>query len=130
MALAVGYALGVAHGRKIALAVGNFKGDTLEKMDRMMTYQLFIDDERFTADGSTAGRSPAPRMRWLRFLRLITLPPSSALITGDGDLGALPDTSYAAGLPEDFRFDIHSQNPVGAANIRSLLNNYLKFRQG
>ena len=52
MALAVGYARGVAHGGKIALAVGNFKGDTLEKEDRMMTYQFFIDDEQFTADGS------------------------------------------------------------------------------
>ena len=32
-------------------------------------------------------------------------------------------------IPEDFSFYVHSANPVGAENIRSLLNSYLKFRQ-
>jgi hypothetical protein len=31
-------------------------------------------------------------------------------------------------LVEDFDFTVHSQNPVGAKNIREYLNNYLSFR--
>jgi hypothetical protein len=32
-------------------------------------------------------------------------------------------------IPDDFSFNVHSQNPVGASNIRGLLENYLKFRR-
>lgn len=31
-------------------------------------------------------------------------------------------------IPEDFSYDVHSANPVGAANIRGLLDNYLSVR--
>ena len=31
-------------------------------------------------------------------------------------------------LPKDFRFKVHSQNPVGKENIISLLDSYLKYR--
>jgi hypothetical protein len=31
-------------------------------------------------------------------------------------------------LPEDFDFIVHSQNPVGAKNIREYLRSYLSFR--
>ena len=31
-------------------------------------------------------------------------------------------------LPSDFSFYVHSQNPVGKANIEGLLNNYLKVK--
>jgi hypothetical protein len=32
------------------------------------------------------------------------------------------------GIPHDFSFEVHSGNPVGRKNIRSLLENYLSFR--
>lgn len=32
-------------------------------------------------------------------------------------------------IPLNFTFTVHSANPVGAKNIRSLLENYLKFKQ-
>lgn len=31
-------------------------------------------------------------------------------------------------LPEDFTFDVHSMNPVGAKKIRDLMESYLKHR--
>ena len=31
-------------------------------------------------------------------------------------------------IPADFSYDVHSANPVGAANIRGLLDNYLAVR--
>lgn len=32
-------------------------------------------------------------------------------------------------MPEDFAYEAHSANPVGRANIRGLLDNYLSVRQ-
>lgn len=32
-------------------------------------------------------------------------------------------------IPYDFDFNVHSANPVGAANIESYINSYLKQRQ-
>lgn len=32
-------------------------------------------------------------------------------------------------FPEDFDFEVHSGNPVGRANIRGLIDNYLDFRK-
>lgn len=32
-------------------------------------------------------------------------------------------------IPDDFSFQVHSANPVGAENIRGILNNYLNFRK-
>lgn len=31
-------------------------------------------------------------------------------------------------IPTDFRYNVHSANPVGAANIAGLLDSYLRFR--
>lgn len=31
-------------------------------------------------------------------------------------------------MPRDFTYTVHSANPVGAANIRALLDNYIKKR--
>lgn len=31
-------------------------------------------------------------------------------------------------MPSNFKFTVHSQNPVGAANIERLLNNYLRHK--
>lgn len=32
-------------------------------------------------------------------------------------------------IPKDFSYEVHSQNPVGAKNIDSLLSNYLRFKE-
>jgi len=32
-------------------------------------------------------------------------------------------------IPEDFSFNVHSANPVGAKNIESYINNYIKFKK-
>ena len=32
------------------------------------------------------------------------------------------------GMPADFTYEVHSANPVGAANIRGLLDGYLRTR--
>jgi len=32
-------------------------------------------------------------------------------------------------IPTNFEFNVHSANPVGAANIEGTLNSYLKFRK-
>jgi hypothetical protein len=32
-------------------------------------------------------------------------------------------------MPKDFNFSVHSKNPVGAENIRSILTNYLHFKK-
>lgn len=31
-------------------------------------------------------------------------------------------------MPKDFKFTVHSMNPIGAENIRRLLKNYLRFK--
>lgn len=31
-------------------------------------------------------------------------------------------------MPKDFKYTIHSKNPIGAEHIRGILENYLKFR--
>ena len=31
-------------------------------------------------------------------------------------------------FPDNFTFDIHSANPIGKNNIKSILNNYLSFK--
>ena len=31
-------------------------------------------------------------------------------------------------LPKDFRFNVHSANPIGRNNINAILNNYLYFK--
>ena len=33
-------------------------------------------------------------------------------------------------FPEDFTFQVHSANPIGKNNIKSILNSYLKFKEG
>ena len=32
-------------------------------------------------------------------------------------------------MPENFSFTIHSKNPIGGANIQSLLNNYIRTKK-
>ncbi|MFT6091850.1 cyclic-phosphate processing receiver domain-containing protein [Sulfitobacter sp.] len=109
-----------------------------------MTYRLFIDDERFP---------PEDGQEWYIARNLTEVasiikdlgPPDFISFDHDlgeeehtgyeiakrfvaGDLGELEGTAFDKGLPKDFSFYVHSQNPVGAKNICSLLNGYLEFR--
>lgn len=105
-----------------------------------MTYSLFIDDERIPGN-----RKPPAGDRWvivrsvndaIKYIERVGWP---GFITFDHDLGENEPTGYdfakwivdraldGKNLPSYFTFDIHSQNPVGAENIRSLLNNYLDW---
>lgn len=111
-----------------------------------MSYNLFIDDERYPSEHST---------RDFVIVRnsddaIITMKEYGCpeFISFDHDLGG-DDTSMIIvnwmiamdldrrtyGLengffiPDNFEFDVHSQNPVGAKNIKELLNSYLTFRK-
>ncbi len=109
-----------------------------------MSYALFIDDER---DPPRDGR-PWRIARSLAEVEAILReygPPSLISFDHDlgedrptghdiarklieGDMGDHPGTGFAVGLPPGLRVVIHSQNPVGAANIRGLIDNYLRVR--
>lgn len=108
-----------------------------------MTYQLFIDDERFPADHEKENflivRSSAEAKE------LMDTKGCPSFISFDHDLGGQDDAmeivhwmitrdldARCYGLifiPEDFAFYVHSQNVVGAKNIKELLNSYLMFRK-
>jgi len=101
-----------------------------------MGYRLFIDDLREPVDASwTIARSSAEAIAYF------VNQGCPDEISFDHDLGG-DDTAMivvkrlvdmdldAAGqfIPSVFCFSVHSANPVGAANIRSLLDNYLRVR--
>lgn len=105
-----------------------------------MIYRMFIDDERFPVEGDNAVivRSSDEAKAVMEQNGCPTF------ISFDHDLGG-DDTSMGivhwmirqdldlrhhgfVFIPFDFKFDVHSQNPVGAKNITELLNSYLQFR--
>lgn len=109
-----------------------------------MTYSLFIDDERLPPVDDKAWRI-ARNLAEVASTLAVFGPPKFISFDHDlganeltgydiakklvaGDLGELDGTAFEEGLPDDFSFYVHSQNPVGARNIRSLLDNYLKYR--
>lgn len=63
-------------------------------------------------------------------------------ISFDHDLGENESTGYdiakwivdmnmdgIISIPSNFSFYVHSQNPIGKANIEEYLNNYLRFKE-
>jgi hypothetical protein len=113
-----------------------------------MTYSLFIDDERDPVDVAWGTWQERELYRtgdwiiarnWPETLELIINFGMPNLISFDHDLGNdtingyeiskrlcdfIMDAKYI--LPEDFRFLVHSKNPVGAENIRCYMENFLK----
>lgn len=99
-------------------------------------YKIFLDDERFPAD--SLSDAVIVRDFW-EFKRVLADRGVPKYVAFDHDLG---DPNYngkkcAEQLimmmydlsPEDiaeFTFDVHSQNPVGAENIRSYLTQFLE----
>jgi hypothetical protein len=100
--------------------------------------KLYIDDIRNPIDTDfVIVRSYNEAIHWIR------LNGCPEYISFDHDLGAADErTGYdiakwlverdldAPGkiIPTNFKFNVHSANPVGAANIAGLLNNYLDQR--
>lgn len=104
-----------------------------------MTYRLFIDDERFpvTPDWFVVRNS----FQSIKDLELYGLPQEIAF---DHDLGGqdtaisfintleneLIDRNFK--FPKGFKYTVHSQNPIGAANIISKMDeliNYFGFEE-
>lgn len=99
-------------------------------------YSMYIDDERF------------PKYEFDVIVRSFDQATSYMLIYGvptyisfDHDLGENTPTGFdiakwlvemdqdnVCTMPETFSFNVHSANPVGAENIRCLLNNYLQVK--
>ncbi len=97
--------------------------------------KLFIDDEREPPDDGgnwVVVRSSIEAIDWISANGI------PSFISFDHDLGGL-DTAMRVvrwmtnmvldeelHFPPDFKYYIHSQNPIGAANIRGLLDGFLR----
>jgi hypothetical protein len=112
-----------------------------------MTYNLFIDDERWPTDATWADWYPhrdnwVVARNWPEVLELLESLGVPSYISFDHDLG--PDEITINGyeiaqkivegdmdgkwqIPEGFSFYVHSKNVVGARNISGLLDNYLRI---
>jgi len=99
-----------------------------------MTYKMFIDDERDPPNGETDW---VVKRCFTSAMQHIYYKGCPNYISFDHDL-ANHLTGYDVAkeivnldmdgeikIPEDFSFYVHSQNPVGAENIRQYLDNYL-----
>jgi hypothetical protein len=102
-----------------------------------MTYRMFIDDERFPpSDGNewVICRNKAEVEHALNHRGF------PAFISFDHDLGEQEPSGMDIAwmlvdrdldspvIPDNFEFYVHSQNSVGAVNIKKLLENYLARR--
>lgn len=105
----------------------------------MTTWKLFLDDEREpVGTGWTVCRNVAEAVAVAKIFQL------PSYVSFDHDLGDGPapegydNTGFGFAkwmidqvlddqliLPKDFDFYVHSQNPIGAANIRSLIRSFL-----
>lgn len=102
-----------------------------------MTYKLFIDDERFpVTDDWVIVRTSEEASKYVAQHGMPTE------ISFDHDLGKdvlgdddtsmhfiwwIINTHYDHGLeiPADFTYYVHSQNPIGARNIKGLMDGFL-----
>ena len=98
--------------------------------------KLFIDDIRECPEGFSCARTSSDAIDWVKKNGC------PDFISFDHDLGG-EDTTMAfvnwfiggvldkeIVLPKDFRYNIHSANPVGSENLRSKLENLLAFLDG
>lgn len=104
----------------------------------MALYRLFLDDERFPARGThwSICRSFDAAVQEVQTHGV------PAEISFDHDLGEgksghdfakwLCDYIYINNieLPENFRFFVHSMNPIGAENIQKYMDGFLKHYRG
>lgn len=107
----------------------------------MSRYSLFIDDERYPPRND--GRNWVIARDWEDTMMSLRRHGMPGYISFDHDLGEDRHTGYDIAkflvdldmngeddfkLPADFEFYVHSQNPIGKANIEHYLNNYLEHR--
>src|SRR5215217_9337664 len=105
--------------------------------------KIFLDDERFPAAGDdmTIVRSYYGFCLLIKHLNLASEPQKIEFISFDHDLGpnmsGLDCAKFLVSydmdhniLTKGFTFYVHSQNPVGKANIEGYLNNYLDTKFG
>jgi len=106
----------------------------------MTSWNLFIDDER---DPPNDGRKWVVARNMLEFqLKAIEHGSMPSFISFDHDLGENQPTGYDiakfivecdlagdATLPKDFDYYVHSQNPIGKANIEGYIDGYLKAKE-
>ena len=112
-------------------------------METKMTWNLFLDDERFPPDD---GREWVIARGVPSAMSHILNRGMPSYISFDHDLGDEEMTGYDFAkwliedalnypneldfqFPADFSFYVHSQNPIGKANIEGLLNGYLKHKR-
>jgi hypothetical protein len=102
-------------------------------------YRLFIDDEREPAKNDT---DMVVVRSYKEAVAYMTRHGCPIFASFDHDLGSESPSGYFIAewmverdlnsnrgfIPVDFDFYVHSQNPVGAANIRNYLSNYLNHR--
>jgi len=114
-----------------------------------MTYNMFIDDERMPHDVTWAARVDQEiynNGQWIvvrdydevvECIMNLGLP---SLVSFDHDLGENTPTGYDIAkmmcdlildgvvlLPEDFRFRVHSKNPVGKKNIEEYMRAFVNY---
>jgi hypothetical protein len=104
-----------------------------------MQYSLFLDDERFPPRKNAVGE-------WIIARSLDEVKTTiqkhgfPSFVSFDHDLGDGPtgmdvakylvDLDMDQGLmPDEFAYYVHSQNPIGAANIRGYLDGYLRIKK-
>jgi hypothetical protein len=116
-----------------------------------MSYRLFIDDERNPIDVTWGTWQDQALYRddewfiardWYEVLGIVLSQGFPQMISFDHDLGDNQKTGYeiaqklcemvmdGAELPQGFQYLVHSKNPVGAENIRSYMDNFLKHFGG
>lgn len=119
-----------------------------------MTWNLFIDDERNLEDVTWAPWQIREKYRNEHWVIARNVPAAlseiinrgmPSYISFDHDLSDGEITGYSLAkvlvndalkfpdhpelqFPVDFDFYVHSQNPIGKANIEGLLNNYLRIK--
>lgn len=113
-----------------------------------MSWNLFIDDERWPSDATWASWYGSiddwtVARTWGEVRTLIDTLGVPSFISFDHDLGN--ELIYLNGyeiaqqivemdmngeweIPADFKFEVHSQNPIGKKNIEGLLRNYLNHK--
>lgn len=96
---------------------------------------MFLDDERFPV-----GEDWAIVRSFAAAVECVIKHGFPVFVSFDHDLGEGPtgkafarwlierDLDYGD-MPSEFAYDVHSQNPVGAANIRAVLESYLNFKR-
>lgn len=107
-----------------------------------MSWKLYLDDVRTPPDGEIF-----PLYADIVIARtsdeaekLVAERGMPEFISFDHDLGEIKTGHYFANwlveqdlngtytFPEGFEYNVHSANPVGAANIRGVMDRYLKFK--